>query len=126
MPSIRFLPDDRPIFVPTGTTILEAARQVGVTIEAPCNGAGTCGKCRVFVTDAEVASLRLPDGSGPFDEGEGISAVLACHAGIVADLTVTVPERKEEGLKIAAHGVRSEVTLRPSVVKRYDPDRHET
>ena len=126
MPTIRILPEDRSIVVPPGTIILEAARAAGVTIEAPCNGAGTCGKCRVFVTDAEIASLRLPDGSGPFEAGEGISAVLACHGEIVADLTVTVPARKEEGLKIAAHGVRGEVTLRPNVVKRYNPDRHET
>lgn len=126
MPTIRFLPDDRSIFAPTGATILEAARAAGVTIEAPCNGAGSCGKCRVFVTDAELASLRLPDGSGPFEAGEGLSAILACHAEVLADLTVTVPERKEEGLKIAAHGVRGDITLRPCVVKRYDPDRHET
>ena len=71
MSTIRFLPDDRSIFVPVGTTILEGARSAGVTIEAPCNGAGTCGKCRVLVTDGELASLRLPDGSGPFPEGEG-------------------------------------------------------
>lgn len=126
MPTIRFLPDDHSIFVSAGTTILEAARAAGVTIEAPCNGAGTCGKCRVFVADENLASLRLPDGSGPFAGGEGRSAVLACHAEILADLAVTVSVRKEEGLKIAAHGVRADVTLRPFVAKRYDSARNET
>ncbi|WP_306535256.1 ASKHA domain-containing protein [Geobacter sp.] len=126
MPTVRFLPDDRSIIVPSGTTLLEAGRMAGVTIEAPCNGAGTCGKCRVLVTEENLASLRLPGGSGPFGAGEGVSAVLACHGEIVADLTVTVPERKEEGLKIAAHGVRGDVTLRPFVVKRYDPVCNET
>jgi len=126
MPTVRFLPDDRSIFVPTGTTILEAGRAAGMTIEAPCNGAGTCGKCRVFVTDESLSSLRLPDGSGPFAGGEGRSAVLACHAEVLGDLTVTIPVRTEEGLQIAAHGVRGDVALRPFVAKRYDPAHLET
>jgi len=126
MPTVRFLPDDRSIFVPTGTTVLEAGRAAGMTIEAPCNGAGTCGKCRVFVTDESLSSLRLPDGSGPFAGGEGRSAVLACHAEVLGDLTVTIPVRTEEGLQIAAHGVRGDVALRPFVAKRYDPAHLET
>lgn len=126
MATTCFFPDDRTVMVPAGTTILEAGRLAGVTIEAPCNGTGTCGKCRVFVTGDDLASLRLPDGSGPFAEGENGCAVLACHAEVRGDVAVTVPARKDEGLKIADHGQRSEVALRPFIDKCYDPVRHET
>ena len=30
-----------------GSTILEAAKSANVAIDAPCNGNGSCGKCRV-------------------------------------------------------------------------------
>ena len=32
-----------------GSTVLEAARSVGIELESACGGQGTCGKCRVIV-----------------------------------------------------------------------------
>jgi len=44
MPSVHFLPQDVRVQVEPGVTLIEAARQAGIEIESPCNGAGTCGK----------------------------------------------------------------------------------
>lgn len=38
------------VHVTPGTTILEAARQAGLRLEAPCDGRRRCGKCRVRVS----------------------------------------------------------------------------
>lgn len=39
------------IDVEPGVTLLDAARRAGVDLESPCNGSGTCGKCRVHVQE---------------------------------------------------------------------------
>ena len=45
-----------------GQTLLDALRQAGLPVSAPCGGRGTCGKCTVY--------LSTPDGE---------RAVLACQ-----------------------------------------------
>ena len=47
MPIVTFLNEKQQISVPEGTTVLEAARRLGLELAAPCGGNGTCGKCRV-------------------------------------------------------------------------------
>lgn len=41
-----------------GSTILEAAKSANVAIDAPCNGNGSCGKCRVKLVSGEVTACR--------------------------------------------------------------------
>ena len=47
--AIRFLPSQSVVRVEEGSTVWDAARQVGLLLEMPCNGAGSCAKCRVKV-----------------------------------------------------------------------------
>lgn len=42
-----------------GATVLDALRDAGYQIDAPCGGNGTCGKCRVLVRDETGLSWRL-------------------------------------------------------------------
>lgn len=42
-----------------GQTLLEALREGGEALLAPCGGVGTCGKCRVLVRDKAGTSYRL-------------------------------------------------------------------
>ncbi len=61
--NIRFLPSQTSVRVHEGTTLLEAARASGLLLETPCNGAGTCAKCRMHVlsghTDPRASEHRL-------------------------------------------------------------------
>ena len=41
-----------------GSTILEAAKSANVAIDAPCNGNGSCGKCRVKLVSGEVTGMQ--------------------------------------------------------------------
>ena len=41
-----------------GSTILEAAKSANVAIDAPCNGNGSCGKCRVKLVSGEVTGVQ--------------------------------------------------------------------
>ena len=54
MPLITFRPSCKMIDVPAGTGLVDAAREAGVSIEAPCGGEGICGKCQVRVVAGEV------------------------------------------------------------------------
>jgi uncharacterized 2Fe-2S/4Fe-4S cluster protein (DUF4445 family) len=47
--NIRFQARGQTISVADATSILEAAAGVGLVIDTPCGGAGTCGKCRIRI-----------------------------------------------------------------------------
>lgn len=124
MISVHFLPADRQIKVEYGTTILAAARLAGVLIEAPCNGAGQCGKCAVLVPSASLGHLALHEPSQKVDAVT--STVLACHAEAIGDVTITVPRQQEKGLVVIGSGVSRTVALAPYISKVYEAERNET
>jgi uncharacterized 2Fe-2S/4Fe-4S cluster protein (DUF4445 family) len=51
--TIIFQPSGRRGLVPEGTTILDAARRLGVGIEAVCGELVVCGKCRVKIMEGK-------------------------------------------------------------------------
>jgi uncharacterized 2Fe-2S/4Fe-4S cluster protein (DUF4445 family) len=118
MPIISFQPDNRRCEVPNGTTILEASRLSGVMIEAPCNGAGHCGKCLVHLPVDDLANLVVHV-DAPSDGNEN-GAVLACHAEVYGDVTVKVLRRREEGLRVISAGNSVKVSSAPFIQKQYD------
>ena len=101
-PYVIFMPSGRRRHVASGTTLLEAARLMGVEIESICGGRLTCGKCKVRIeegafskhgivssqqhlsapTAAEEAWLRQAD-----DE----NMRLACNARVWGDVLAFVP-----------------------------------
>jgi uncharacterized 2Fe-2S/4Fe-4S cluster protein (DUF4445 family) len=127
MNTVTFLPDHIRIAVEPGTTILAAARQAGVLIEAPCNGAGHCGKCAVRVAPDYLDHLTIPPGTHLPPEREAAGWLLACHAEVQGDITVTIPARSENGLQIVTTGQhRRSVALSPWITKRFNPETYQT
>ena len=51
---VKFLPHNKEITVPAGTTLIRAAMEAGVHINASCGGEGVCGKCRILIEKGEV------------------------------------------------------------------------
>ncbi|NNG02121.1 MAG: DUF4445 domain-containing protein [Desulfobacteraceae bacterium] len=85
---ITFLPHDHGVKVAPGETILRAALETGIHINASCGGEGVCGKCRVIIESGEVAD-GLSDRLSPEDVDKGYR--LACKAVVVDDVTVRIP-----------------------------------
>ena len=56
---IVFQPSGRRGEIEAGKSILEAARTLGVGIEATCGGARVCGKCRVIVEEGNFDKLSV-------------------------------------------------------------------
>ncbi|GHU41744.1 (Fe-S)-binding protein [Clostridia bacterium] len=104
MPKVQFSNSATSVFVPDGSTVLEAARIANITLEAPCNGMGTCGKCRIKL------------------ESEQADYVLACRTTVEEDVTVFLENKEQENrsMKILGEGQSFSYTLKPCIVKNYD------
>ena len=75
--------------VPSGTALLDAARASGVDIDAPCGGAGVCGKCKVRLVAGSVESEK----NRHLSEDEYESGIrLACCSRVVSDAVIEIPD----------------------------------
>lgn len=101
MLKVKFVPQNKEIEVSEGESLLEVARKAEVFIDAPCNGSGTCGKCKVKVANGRVdtqKSRHLKDEE--WNEGY----VLACSSKVVQDVVIEVPSNAGS----AMHGMKIE------------------
>ncbi len=86
--TVRFLPHEMEISVSDGETIIRAALETGVHVNASCGGEGVCGKCRVIVEDGTVEG-GISEMLSQEDQDKGYR--LACQAAIKGDLIVRIP-----------------------------------
>lgn len=128
---VIFQPSGRRGDVPLGTTLVEASRQLGVDIEAPCGEHQVCGKCKVRVEEGifEKFGVRSsPDHAGPLEASEGkILSIeqleegyrLGCTATVQGDLLIYVPEASRAGKQVVSKTARAiDIDLDPGV-KQY-------
>lgn len=86
--TVTFLPHQRSIAVPAGESLIRAALQAGVHINASCGGEGVCGKCRVLLEQGSVSG-GLSERITEEDYAKGYR--LACLAKTTEDVTVRIP-----------------------------------
>ena len=79
---------DVKVFAQAGDNILELAQNNGISIDAPCSGNGTCGKCRVRIISGAVQMESNPHLSKE-DYDDGFR--LACQSEVVGDTVIWVP-----------------------------------
>ncbi|MBN2098691.1 MAG: DUF4445 domain-containing protein [Dehalococcoidia bacterium] len=87
---VVFQPSGKRAQVEGKKTILEAARELGISLRSDCGGKGTCGKCRVMVTEGELSSPGDKEKRLLGDQFAS-GCRLACCAAIEGPLSVTVP-----------------------------------
>jgi len=85
---VRFLPHEKEISVKEGTSLLRAAMEAGVHINASCGGEGVCGKCRVLIEAGEVED-GITEKLSQEDIDKGYR--LACRSKVKTDLVVRIP-----------------------------------
>lgn len=129
---VIFQPSGRRGKVAAGKTLLEAARELGVDIEAPCGGAKVCGKCKVKVeeglfekfgiesrvehlspvTEEEKRMLR------PEELADGYR--LGCCTLLQGDILLFVPEESRGAKQVVLEtGKDREYILNPAVRNYY-------
>ena len=109
--------NDRPVRVPSGVTLFDAASWNGIAIDSTCGGHGTCKKCRVRIAEDPPAPSSLDIRAYTAQEIKD-GWRLACRTTATGDTQVEVPPLTTRP-KAATVGVGRQVILRPAVQKRY-------
>ncbi len=92
MPIVAIEPRATSVEVEVGTALLDAIVAAGREIEASCGGEGTCGQCRVQVSNGAVE--YVPRGYlDPSELEQGW--VLACSSRVVEDIAVRMEDESE-------------------------------
>lgn len=89
---VLFVPHGKEVAAENGSTLIRAAMDAGVHINASCGGEGVCGKCRVLIESGEVAG-GITEKLSQEDIDKGYR--LACMSAINSDLMVRIPVESE-------------------------------
>ena len=93
--TLTFQPGDVEVpGVPRGETVLRAAMQASIHINASCGGTGTCGKCRVRLLQGQAEAEPHPKLSAE-EWAEGVR--LACRTVVLSDAEIFIPETSRMG-----------------------------
>jgi uncharacterized 2Fe-2S/4Fe-4S cluster protein (DUF4445 family) len=100
-PQIVFTPSGRRGRVSPGTTVLDAARTLGVDIDSICGGRGICGRCQVEISAGTFAGVDTDESHlSPIGSTEESYADrkdlaetrrLSCAATVLGDVAIEVP-----------------------------------
>ncbi|UWG97679.1 ASKHA domain-containing protein [Dehalobacter sp. DCM] len=91
---VKFVPENTVVLAKLGETLFDAARKAGIYVDSPCNGLGSCGKCKVKVLKGKGnVNFRKSHHITTADIDQGY--VLACCSKITGDITVEVPRSQE-------------------------------
>jgi uncharacterized 2Fe-2S/4Fe-4S cluster protein (DUF4445 family) len=118
MATVHFVPRNVSVPVVPGSLLIDAIRAAGITMDAPCDGAGTCGKCRARIPEG-AAFREAPHGLLPDSEREA-GWVLACQTTVHGDLRVETASSESDGLKILSEGQALAVEIDPWITKSFD------
>ena len=117
--SIIFQPEGRRAQVPPGTTVMDAARKVGINIVAPCGGIGECGKCKVEIFKGKIVPTQA-DQFWLTEKELQKGFRLACMARVDEDVVVRIPfATRLFSQKILTTGSGEPVDLDPCVHKSF-------
>ena len=90
MIKITFLPDKKNIKVNKGTIVLDALEKVGINIDTPCGGKGTCGKCKVLIKEGTPLAT-LVEKKYLTEEEIKKGFRLACQTKLFQDTVIEIP-----------------------------------
>jgi uncharacterized 2Fe-2S/4Fe-4S cluster protein (DUF4445 family) len=123
-PQVIFTPSGRRGRVPAGTTVLDAARALGVDIDSVCGARGICGRCAVtpgfgeFPKHGIVSQPSHLSAAGEVEAAyraeHGLAADrrLSCTAQLLGDAVVDVPPESQVHRQV----VRKDLDARPFVL----------
>jgi len=104
---VVFMPSGRRGEFPLGTSVLEAARALGVDIDSVCGGRAVCGRCQVNQSLGEFAKLQIISAPGNLSDpgatelkykrikGLKEGRRLGCQSLLRGDLVIDVPEESQ-------------------------------
>ncbi len=117
-----FLPSGKKIDVPLETTLIKAANDAGIEVNAVCGGKGTCGKCRAKILEGAISEATRSEVERLSLEELKNGCVLLCQRRILGDVIVeTLPDQARQDNYKLSKGKLMDSTLEvaPPVLKTY-------
>ena len=111
MPRIVFTPSGLAGEVDTGTTVLAAARQLGVDLDSVCGGRGICGRCQIEPSTGSFAKWAIDSQATALSDWTSVEVDyetkgnarrplragrrLGCAATVLDDAVIAVPSESQ-------------------------------
>jgi uncharacterized 2Fe-2S/4Fe-4S cluster protein (DUF4445 family) len=114
---VIFTPSGRRGRFEPGTTILDAARSLGVDLDSVCGGRGLCGRCQVVPAEGSYPKHGIESSDGhltprgaseqEYDRLRGLAPGrrLGCFAHVQGDVLVDVPPESQVHRQVVRKGV---------------------
>ena len=99
MPKVRFVKENMEIEVPSGTTILAAAKKARAPQGDRCGGVCACSTCHVYVVDGFDRTSDIEDEEFDIlDKAFDVRATsrLGCQARVLGDIAVEITDESFE------------------------------
>ena len=131
MPRVVFTPSGLETEVPSGTTVLDAARRIGVDLDSVCGGRGICGRCQVSPNVGTFAKWSIDSTAAALSPSADIEATyhgrralddrrLGCAAHVQGDVVVDVPAESQVHRQVVRKAVNlDDLVLDPLFVLCY-------
>ncbi|ETX16528.1 drug:proton antiporter [Roseivivax halodurans JCM 10272] len=140
-PLVVFTPSGKRGRVPTGTSVLDAARRLGVDLDSVCGGRGICSKCQIapaFGDFSKHGIVSRPEAlsewnavEARYDEKRGLKTGrrLGCQAKILGDVALDVPPESQVHRQVVRKDAAlREIAMNPATRLAYvevaEPDMH--
>jgi uncharacterized 2Fe-2S/4Fe-4S cluster protein (DUF4445 family) len=141
--AIIFAPSGKRGSFAAGTSVLEAARKLGVDLDSVCGGRGICGRCQIAVQEGRDQKVAIQSSAAHVSEfnaveqryaaKRGVLAAgrrLGCQAKIVGDLIIDVPPDSQVHKQVVrkraeAHPITIEPVVSLYYVEVAEPDMHD-
>jgi uncharacterized 2Fe-2S/4Fe-4S cluster protein (DUF4445 family) len=139
--------DARIVFVPSGlrgafpggTTVLDAARSLGVDLDSVCGGRGICGRCQVVLAEGAFPKHEITSEAGHLsafndveadyraDKGLAAGRRLGCQAELGGDVVIDVPPDSQVHRQVVrkeadAHPIEVDPVVRLHYVEVAEPE----
>ena len=139
---VVFTPSGRRGRFPIGTTVLQAARTLGVDVDSVCGGRGICGRCQVVQSLGEFPKHGITSAPEHLSERGAVEVAyagtkplaadrrLSCSALVQGDLVVDVPpdsqvHRQVVRKRVEVHDIELDPMVRLHYVEVQEPDMHD-
>ena len=137
-----FLPSGKRGSFAAGTTLLQAARSLGVDIDSVCGGRAMCGRCQILCSEGDFPKQGISSRKSnlsPFgavekryskEHGSLGERRLSCQARIQGDVVIDVPPESQVHKQVVRKGAKViEIELDPVVrlyyVEVQEPNMHD-
>lgn len=128
-PLVFFAPSGKRGRMAIGTTVLNAARSLGVDLDSVCGGRGICGRCQIEIQHGRDAKLGISSQADHCSapnavearyrsaRGMAVSRRLGCQTEITDDLIVVVPEDSQVHRQIVRKDTSDQAIIVDPVVR---------